>query len=154
AAASIAMASEAAAGLAGWWEANQERIEGWGKQLKELRPILAATAAITGGLVGTSIKTAADFEAAMSRVAAVSRASDEDLARLTDTAKELGASTVFSASQAAEGMTYLAMAGFDVNQTIAAMPGLLNTAASAGTGLGRTADIVSNILSGFGLAAE
>src|SRR5690606_20473758 len=65
-----------------------------------------------------------------------------------------GATTAFSASQAAEGMTYLAMAGFNVEQTIAAMPGLLATAAAAGSDLGRTADIVSNILSGFGLRAE
>lgn len=151
---SMEQASNAAAGLAGWWAANQDRVEGWGNQLKELRPILAGTAAITGGLIATSVKTAANFEAAMSRVAAVSRASDEDLERLTKTAIELGASTAFSASQAAEGMTYLAMAGFDVNQTIAAMPGLLNTAAAAGSDLGRTADIVSNILSGFGLRAE
>src|SRR5690606_12091582 len=123
-------------------------------QLKELRPILAGTAAITGGLIATSVKTAANFEAAMSRVAAVSRASDDELERLTKTAIELGATTAFSASQAAEGMTYLAMAGFNVEQTIAAMPGLLATAAAAGSDLGRTADIVSNILSGFGLRAE
>ena len=89
----------------------------------------------------------------MSRVAAISRASDEELKLLTKTAEQLGATTVFSATQAAEGMQYLAMAGFSVEETIAAMPGLLDAAAAAKADLGRTADIVSNILSGFGLAA-
>ena len=106
------------------------------------------------GTVGLSVKVAADFEQAMSRVGAVSRASEEDMALLTAQARELGATTAFSASQAAEGMEYLAMAGFDTQQIIAAMPGLLDTAAAAGESLGSTADIVSNILSGFGLEAE
>src|SRR5690606_41782365 len=54
---SMEQASNAAAGVAGWWAANQDRVEGWGNQLKELRPILAGTAAITGGLIATSVKT-------------------------------------------------------------------------------------------------
>ncbi|WP_412767415.1 phage tail tape measure protein [Brevibacillus laterosporus] len=89
----------------------------------------------------------------MSRVAALSSASAGDLAKLTTKAKELGASTVFSASQAAEGMQFLAMAGYKTNEIIAAMPGLLDAAAAGQTDLGTTADIVSNILSGFGIAA-
>lgn len=152
--ASMGDASEAAAGLAGWWETNKTRVEDLGNQLIEYRGIIAGIAGVTGGLVGFSIKTAAEFEAAMSKVAAVSRASEEDLALLTAQARELGTTTPFSASQAAEAMTYLAMAGFDTQQTIAAMPGLLDTAAAAGESLGRTADIVSNILSGFNLEAE
>lgn len=146
-------ASEAAKGLAGWWEVNQQRVEGFGAQLKEYRGILAGISAATLGVIGFSVKTAADFEAAMSRVAAISRASDEELKLLTKTAEQLGATTVFSATQAAEGMQYLAMAGFSVQDTIAAMPGLLDAAAAAKSDLGRTADIVSNILSGFGMAA-
>ena len=147
-------ASEAAKGLAGWWETNQRNVESLGNQLKEYRGILAGIAGVTMGTVGLSVKVAADFEQAMSRVGAVSRASEEDMALLTAQARELGATTAFSASQAAEGMEYLAMAGFNTQQIIAAMPGLLDTAAAAGDSLGRTADIVSNILSGFGLEAE
>src|SRR5690625_4542367 len=152
--ASTVDASEAAKGLAGWWETNQRNVESLGEQLKEYRGILAGIAGVTMGAVGLSVKAAAGFEQAMSRVGAVSRASEEDMALLTAQARELGATTAFSASQAAEGMEYLAMAGFNTRQIIAAMPGLLDTAAAAGDSLGRTADIVSNILSGFGLEAE
>ena len=115
-------------------------------------PFLAGGAAIAGGL-GLAVKTAADFEGSMSRVGALSGATNEELKAMTDTAAELGAKTSFSASQASEGMSYLAMAGYDANETIAAMPGLLSAAAAGQTDLGTTADITSNILSGFGLEA-
>ncbi|MFB0829448.1 phage tail tape measure protein [Brevibacillus laterosporus] len=114
---------------------------------------MVAGAVVAVGTAFDGIKTAADFESSMSRVAALSSASAGDLAKLTTKAKELGASTVFSASQAAEGMQFLAMAGYKTNEIIAAMPGLLDAAAAGQTDLGTTADIVSNILSGFGIAA-
>ncbi|MBG9774214.1 phage tail tape measure protein [Brevibacillus laterosporus] len=114
---------------------------------------MLAGAVVAVGTAFDGIKTAADFESSMSRVAALSSASAGDLAKLTTKAKELGASTVFSASQAAEGMQFLAMAGYKTNEIIAAMPGLLSAAAAGQTDLGTTADIVSNILSGFGIAA-
>lgn len=110
------------------------------------------TALATG--LGAMVKTAADFEKGMSRVGALARASDEDLEKLTATAKQLGAETVFSASEAADGMSFLAQAGYKTNEIVAAMPGLLDTAAAAQSDLGVTADIVSNILSGFGLEAD
>ncbi|MDW0113760.1 phage tail tape measure protein [Sporosarcina saromensis] len=115
-------------------------------------------ALIVGGAViagiGSSVKVAADFEQSMARVNAISGATEEEFAQLEKTARKLGASTQYSASEAAEGMSYLAMAGFNVNETIAAMPGVLNLAAAAQVGLGSSADIVSNILSGFGMNAE
>lgn len=111
-----------------------------------------AGAGIAAGL-GVAAKTAADFESAMSRVGALSGATDKDLSTLTQTAKDLGATTSFSASQAAEGMSYLAMAGYKTNDIIASMPGLLDAAAAGQTDLATTADITSNILSGFGLEA-
>lgn len=100
-----------------------------------------------------ALSTAANFQQAMANVGAISGATGHDLELLTDAARNLGATTSFSASQAAEGMTFLAMAGFDVNETIAAMPGLLAAAAASQTDLGTTADIVSNILSGFSIEA-
>ncbi|MCM3473047.1 phage tail tape measure protein [Brevibacillus borstelensis] len=90
----------------------------------------------------------------MSRVGALSGATRAEMALLTQNAKDLGATTVFSASEAAQGMQFLAMAGYKTNEIIAAMPGLLDTAAAGQTELGETADIVSNILSGFGLQAS
>lgn len=120
----------------------------------------AAGAAVTGfggamalGL-GMAVKTTADFESAMSRVGALSGATGKQLNSLTQTAEHLGATTAFTATQAAEGMQFLAMAGYKTNDIIAAMPGLLATAAAGQTDLATTADITSNILSGFGLQAE
>ena len=113
----------------------------------------AAGGAVAVGL-GFAVKTAADFESAMSRVGALSGATGEDLERLRNTAKKLGETTAFSATQAAEGMQFLAMAGYDTNEIIDAMPGLLATAAAGQLELGEAADIVSNILSGFGKQAS
>lgn len=118
-----------------------------------LRGQTLAAAGVGLALYGL-MRPAVQFEQAMARVGAVSRATEDEQQLLTRTARELGASTVFSASQAAEGMQFLAMAGFDVNQTIAAMPGLLNLAAASGADLGRTSDIASNILSGFNFEAD
>lgn len=117
---------------------------------------MALTGAGMAGAVGlgATIKIAADFESAMSRVAALSGATDEELQRLTQTAQQLGATTVFSTTQAAEGMQFLSMAGFKTNEIIDAMPGMLDMAAAAQLDLGRAADISSNILSAFGLQAN
>jgi len=103
--------------------------------------------------IGAPINAAIGFEAAMSKVGAVSRASDTQLSLLTSTARKLGAETAWSASQAAQGMEFLSMAGFSVNDVVAAMPGMLDLASASGADLGRTADIASNILSGFAIEA-
>ena len=109
-------------------------------------------AAVTA--IGASVGIAASFEQSMARVQAVSGATDEQLSQLEDTARELGATTEFSAGQAAEGMSYLAMAGFEVNEIIESMPGVLNLASAAQIELGQSADIVSNIMTGFGMSAN
>ncbi|MEA1053388.1 phage tail tape measure protein [Lamprobacter modestohalophilus] len=110
-------------------------------------------AAALGMALGAPIRAAANFEQAMANVGAVARASDEDLGKLTRQARELGAATNWTASQAAEGMKYLAMAGFSAEQTMAAMPGMLNLASAGAIELGEAADIASNILTGFNLEA-
>jgi TP901 family phage tail tape measure protein len=102
----------------------------------------------------SATKTAATFEAAMSKVGAICRADDNDLAALTKKARELGETTQFTATQSAEAMSYLGMAGWDTKKIIAGMPGLLSLAAAGGTDLARTADIVSDNLTAFGLDAE
>jgi len=143
--------SEALDALKAKYAEHREEIENIGKTLKENRAVIAGIFGATAGTIGFSVRTAAEFEQAMARVGALARATDEDMALLSRTARELGASTPFSASQAAEGMSYLAMAGYSVREIVEAMPGLLYTAAAAQSGLGVTADIVSNILSGFQL---
>ncbi|MCM0648629.1 phage tail tape measure protein [Clostridium swellfunianum] len=109
-------------------------------------PIVGAGAAAT--------KVFVDFESQMSRVKAISGAAGADFKKLNDEAKRLGASTAFSAKEAAEGMENLASAGFSVNEIMDAMPGMLDLAASGGTDLAVAADIAASTLRGFGLEAN
>ena len=104
--------------------------------------------------LASPIKLGMEFDQTMSKVGAVSQASAEDLAKLREQARELGASTVWSASQAAEGMTYLAMAGFKTDDMLKAMPGMLSLASAGAVDLGSAADIASNMLTGFNLKAD
>lgn len=122
-----------------------------------------AIVAVTGKLialgaaslsVGQAARIISEFEASMSKVAAITGATESDLAKLRDTAKSLGASTEFSAGQAADALGFLGMAGFSAAEGIAAIPAVLDLATASGLGLASSADIASNVLSGFGLAAK
>lgn len=116
---------------------------------------IAAGAAIGGGIMSIPVRTAIEFEQSMLNVKSVINGiTEEEFKALNDEAKRLGAATSFSASEAAEGMKYLAMAGFNSNQIIAAMPGLLDMAKAGVIDLGRASDISSNILSAFGISAN
>ncbi len=100
------------------------------------------------------VMVAARFEQSMAEVRAVTGAGTNDFQKLTAEAKRLGATTSFSASEAAAGMKYLGMAGFSTTQIISAMPGVLNMARAGSVDLGRASDIASDIMSGFGIKAE
>lgn len=119
-----------------------------------MQTAMFAVAAAVGTGLGASINVARNFEEAMSRVKAISGATGTEFDALKAKAKELGETTQFSATEAAQGMEYLSMAGFKVNDIIGAMPSVLNLAAAAKIDLGRSADIVSNIMTGFGVKAE
>lgn len=122
-------------------------IEGAGKKL------LPVTATVTA--LGTaSVKTAADFEAAMSKVAAVSGATGSDLEALSKKAREMGSKTKFSASEAAEAMNYMAMAGWKTEDMLSGIEGVMNLAAASGEDLATTSDIVTDALTAFGLSAQ
>lgn len=114
---------------------------------------LAAASAITL-VIKLSFDTFANFEQEMARVRAISGATAEEYKLLEDSARALGRNTTFSATEAAEGMKYLSMAGWETNQIVAAMPGMLNLAAAGAVELGETADIVSDTMTGFGLSAS
>ena len=114
----------------------------------------AATVTMMSAPIVSMIQTAANFEAAMSKVKAITSSSDQEIQRLTNQARELGEQTQFSATQAADAMSYLGMAGWNTEQIMAGMPALLNLAAAGGTDLARTADIISDDLTAFGLSAE
>ena len=118
-----------------------------------LRSGLGTVCMMSAPLVG-AVETAMDFEQAMSKVQAITRSNGEAMQKLTDNARMLGETTQFSATQAAQAMSYLGMAGWDANQIIGGMPGLLALAAAGGTDLARTADIVSDDLTAFGLSAD
>ncbi len=109
-------------------------------------PILAAGAA--------AIKVGMDFEEGMSKVEAISGASGKDLESLKELAKDMGATTRFSATQAAEGLEYMALAGWETKEMLDGLPGVLDLAAASGEDLGRTSDIVTDGLSAFGMEAK
>ena len=112
---------------------------------------------ITAGVValGTAaVKTASDFDSGMSRVAAISGATGEDLDALREKAREMGAKTKFSASEAASAMEYMAMAGWKTGDMLGGIEGIMNLAAASGEDLATTSDIVTDALTAFGLSAE
>ncbi|MED5545800.1 MAG: phage tail tape measure protein [Pseudomonadota bacterium] len=98
-----------------------------------------------------AVRVAGDFEQSMNRVAAVSGATGNELEQLSNIAKEMGRTTQFTASDAADALGFLAMAGFDAKESMEALPGTLQLAASAQMDLAESADIVSNVLSGYGM---
>ena len=115
--------------------------------------LLPVTGAVTA--LGTAaVKTAADFDSAMSQVAAVSGATGEDLEALREKAREMGAKTKFSASEAAEAMNYMAMAGWKTGDMLEGIEGIMNLAAASGEELATTSDIVTDALTAFGLSAS
>lgn len=100
------------------------------------------------------LKYGAAFEKTMSRVMALSGAVGEEQTRLTDTAKKLGERTAFTASEVGQGMSFLALAGFDVNEIIAAMPKTLDLAAAGQLDLAQACSISAGIMRGMGLGSE
>src|SRR5690625_1802086 len=114
--------------------------------------LLVGTAVAAG--IGGSVKVAADFEQSMARVQAISGSTSEEFARQETAARKMSSETMFSASEAAEGMAFLAMAGFDVNEQIATLHEVLDAAIAGNMDLEQSADVVTNIMTGFGLEAE
>ncbi len=122
-------------------------IEGVGQKLM---PVTAAV----GGLGAAAVKVASDFDSAMSQVAAVSGATGKDLEALRDKTREMGSKTKFSASEAAEAMNYMAMAGWKTGDMLSGIEGIMNLAAASGEDLATTSDIVTDALTALGLSAE
>lgn len=133
--------------------ATGEKLKGVGSSIegagKKLMPVTAAV----GGLATAAVKVASDFDSAMSQVAAVSGATGKDLEALRDKAREMGAKTKFSASEAAEAMNYMAMAGWKSKDMISGIDGIMNLAAASGEDLATTSDIVTDALTALGLSA-
>jgi hypothetical protein len=113
----------------------------------------AAGVAAVGTAIGLSVKSFAEFESGMLRVQAVTGATGAEFLALTEQAKQLGATTAFSAKQAAEGMGFLGQAGFNATEIQAAMGSVLNLAAAGALELADAADITASVLRGFGMNA-
>lgn len=119
--------------------------------------VLTGTKAMVAGVSSFgaySLKAGSDFDAGMSEVQAISGATSDQLQALRDKAKEMGAKTKFSASQSAEALKYMGMAGWKADQMLAGLPGIMNLAAASGEDLGLVSDIVTDSLTAFGMKAE
>ncbi|MDO5149492.1 MAG: phage tail tape measure protein [Oscillospiraceae bacterium] len=123
-----------------------DKISGVGEKL------LPVTAGVTA--LGTAaVKTASDFDSAMSKVAAISGATGDDLQALRDKAREMGAKTKYSATEAANAFEFMSMAGWKTNDMLGGIEGIMNLAAASGEELATTSDIVTDALTAFGLTA-
>jgi len=144
------------------WTQLGQHLDTAGKKMQEVGRGLtsfgrAYSMRVTAPIVGAglaALKVGMDFEEGMSKVQAISGATGQDLELLRNQARELGETTRFSATEAASGMEFLAMAGWETQEILSGMPGLLDLAASSNMDLGRAADIASNIISGFNMEAS
>lgn len=141
------MAQEAAIKL-------QNRLQNVSETIRGVGTAVTGVGVGIAGVLGSAVKTTADFDKEMSRVRALSGATEAEFQKLRQAAIQLGADSVFSASEAAQGMSVLAAAGFNTNQILAAMPGLLDAAAASGEDFASVADIMVATMSGFGLQAK
>lgn len=115
---------------------------------------LGVVSGTIGGVATAAVKAGMDFESQMSRVKAISGATESEFKQLSAQAKQLGADTAFSATEAAQGMENLAAAGFNTQEITKAMPGLLDMAAASGEDLATSSDIAASSLRAFGLDAS
>jgi len=147
------------AGLTRAYEEAKKQTEGFEGDLKSIGKSLTSVGSdlslkVTAPLVlagGLMLKTATDFDDSMRQVAAVTGATGDQFDRLRQQAIDLGASTAWSASESAEAMRYLGMAGLDTNEILEATPQMLSLASAGAMDLGTAADIATNVLSGFNL---
>lgn len=124
---------------------------------KGVSAITSAFTEVTQSIMNLSnlaIDVGSSFEASMSKVSAISGATGEDLNALTDKAKEMGATTKFSASESAQALQYMAMAGWDTESMLDGISGIMNLAAADGLDLATTSDIVTDAITAFGLEAS
>ena len=131
-----------------------KKIEAFGDSVTSAGKAVMPASMAVAGLGAAAVKTAADFDSSMSKVAAVSGATGDDLDALRDKAREMGAKTKFSASEAADAMNYMAMAGWKTEDMLEGIEGIMNLAAASGEDLATTSDIVTDALTAFGLSAQ
>ena len=132
----------------------QEKVNSLGNSFQSAGKAMVKPAIAVGGFLGLATKTATDFQAQMGKVGAISGATDEEIEKLSKTAREWGAKTKFSATEAGQALEYMGMAGWKTQEMTEGLPGILNLAAASGEELGTTSDIVTDALTAFGLKAK
>lgn len=138
---------------------SRQNLTGFQKGLRGINDTLrglqfAAIGVTAVGAFSRAITVMKGFETSMARVKVLSGATDDQLVQMEATVRDIGATTKFSAIEGAEGLQFLAMAGLEVDESLAALPSTMNLAGAAMIGVGRSADIVTNVLSGFSLGAH
>ncbi|MDO4720972.1 MAG: phage tail tape measure protein [Peptostreptococcaceae bacterium] len=143
------------------WGQAASSVEKFGKGAEKAGKAIMPLSAAAAGLGVGMVKTAADFEAGMSQVAATMgitaeeiRKGSEDFEKLSASAREMGKSTQFSAAQAAEALNYLALAGFDADKSVALLPKALDLAAAGGMELGQATDMITDSMSALGISVQ
>lgn len=131
-----------------------QKMETVGNSIAGAGKKMMGVTTVIGGVGVAAVKTAADFDSAMSQVAAVSGATGKDFDALRNKAREMGAKTKFSATEAAEAMNYMAMSGWKTEDMLDGIEGVMNLAAASGEDLATTSDIVTDALTAFGLSAK
>ncbi|HWJ88510.1 MAG TPA: phage tail tape measure protein [Pelagibacterium sp.] len=133
----------------------QRHLQNAGKQMQAIgRQMSVRVTAPIVGFGALTLRAAGNFEAAMNQVSAVSGATGDEMQALSDQARQLGATTQYTAAQAGDAMGFLAMAGMEAIDILDAMPDTLQLAAAAQLDMARAADIVTNILAGYNMDVE
>lgn len=120
----------------------------------QLAGVIGTAAALGAAIYAGPVKKSRELEAQMSTVKAISNATTEDMTRLTDLAKHMGATTQFTAVEAGKALEYMAMAGWKTDQMLGGLPGIMNLAAASGEDLGQVSDIVTDALTAFNMTAD
>lgn len=141
-----------------WEESNQSTVASTESATSKMAGLMKKSAAVIGVASVAAAKKTIDvgksFEAVMSEVQAISGASGKDLEKLSAKAKQMGATTKFSATESATALKYMAMAGWKTNQMVSGLSGVMNLAAASGEDLGTVSDIVTDSMTAFGLKAK
>lgn len=141
-----------------WEESNQSTVASTESATSKMAGLMKKSAAVIGvasvAVAKKTIDVGKSFEAGMSEVQAISGASGKDLEKLSAKAKQMGATTKFSATESATALKYMAMAGWKTNQMVSGLSGVMNLAAASGEDLGTVSDIVTDSMTAFGLKAK
>lgn len=141
-----------------WEESNQSTVASTESATSKMAGLMKKSAAVIGVASVAAAKKTIDvgksFETGMSEVQAISGASGKDLEKLSAKAKQMGATTKFSATESATALKYMAMAGWKTNQMVSGLSGVMNLAAASGEDLGIVSDIVTDSMTAFGLKAK